>query len=100
MNEQFKENNQIIVTKELLLHLGSCGISFDRPNQKNYSIPSDDLSDDDHYFTVANMWGKTESECIQFLLDNNLNKDLNWYLEQKKTEKFVRFFVALSNLAV
>jgi len=91
MTERVNENNQIIITKELLLHLGSCGISFDRPNQKNYDPTKDDSSADDHYFTVANMWGRTEIECIEFLIDNNLSRDLAWYIEQRKTEKFVRY---------
>ena len=79
------------MTKELLLHLGSCGLSLDRPNQKNYDPLKEDGSADDHYYTLSGMWDKPESECLEFCLKNNLMKDLAWYIEKRGTEVFVRY---------
>jgi len=91
MTERVNKNGEILLTKELLLHLGSCGKSLDRPECKNYDPLTNDGEPDDHYHTVAGNWGKTESECLDFLLKNKLQKDLTWYLEKRQTEKFIRY---------
>lgn len=73
------------------MHLGSCGVSLDRPNQKNYEPSKDDGSPDDHYYTLAGMWDKTEMECLDFCMKNKITKDVAWYIKQRETEKFVRY---------
>lgn len=91
MTERVNEKGEVLMTRELLLHLGSCGTSSDRPHIKNYDPAREDGSPDDHYYTVANMWGKTEMECLAFCMENKLFKDLAWYVKQRETEKFVRY---------
>lgn len=91
MTERVNAQGQVLMTKELLLHLGSCGTSSDRPHIKNYDPAREDGSPDDHYYTVAGMWGKPEIECLAFCMENKLFKDLAWYVRQRETEKFVRY---------
>jgi hypothetical protein len=91
MTERVNAQGQVLMTKELLLHLGSCGLSLDRPNQKNYDPEKDDGSADGHYYTIANMWDKPEMECLAFCMENKLFKDVAWYIKQRETEKFVRY---------
>lgn len=91
MTERVNAQGQVLMTKELLLHLGSCGYSLDRPNQKNYEPSKDDGSPDDHYYTVSGMWDKPEMECLDFCMKNKIFKDVAWYIKQRETEKFVRY---------
>ena len=91
MTEKVDSQGQVLMTKELLLHLGSCGLSLDRPQQKNYEPSKDDGSPDDHYYTVSGMWNKPEMECLAFCMENKLFKDVAWYIKQRETEKFVRY---------
>ena len=91
MTERVNAQGQVLMTKELLLHLGSCGYSLDRPNQKNYEPSKDDGSPDDHYYTVSGMWDKPEMECLEFCMNNKIFKDVAWYIKQRETEKFVRY---------
>ena len=91
MTERVNKKGEVLMTKELLLHLGSCGYSLDRPNQKNYDPTQEDGSTDDHYYTLSGMWDKPEMECLAFCMTNKLFKDVAWYIKQRETEKFVRY---------
>jgi hypothetical protein len=91
MTERVNEQGQVLMTRELLSHLGACGMSIDRPELKNFDLSINKGEPDDHYHTVNNNWGKTEAECLDFLLRNQLYKDFYWYVEQRKTEKFIRY---------
>jgi hypothetical protein len=91
MTERVNENGEVLQTKELLLHLGSCGLSIDRPECKSFDPAINNGEPDDHYHTIDGNWGKPESEVLAYMLKNKLQKDLTWYLEQRKTEKFIRY---------
>jgi hypothetical protein len=91
MTERVNEDGEVLQTKELHLHLGSCGFSLDRPECKNYDPAINNGEPDDHYHTVDGNWGKPESEVLTYMFKNKLQKDLNWYLEKRQTEKFIRY---------
>jgi hypothetical protein len=88
MNRKVNEHGEVLMTKELCLHLGSCGLSLDKPELEPFSLEHDN---DNHYYTVGQMWGKTEAECVTFCFRNKIFKDMYWYIAQRETEKFVRY---------
>lgn len=62
----------IIVTREMLDTLNAC-------NESKVVITDND------------MWGKTETEVLNFFIESNLFQYNEWWLKKKQTEEFVRY---------
>ena len=73
--------SEIIITKEYLSALGSCYLD----DNLITATPTGKL------LTDNDLWGKPESQVIDFLTTHGYLSDLAWYEDKKKTEAFVRY---------
>ena len=64
---------EIIVTRELMEAIGACNTGPD-------------------FFTEQNLWGQPEDIVVNAMRQAGMQKEEDWWFEQKKTEKFVRYF--------
>jgi len=61
----------LIITQELLNSMGACDIG---PN----------------FIDVNNLWGKTEDEILVAMQAANMEKEIDWWIEQRSTETYVK----------
>lgn len=64
---------QIIVTQDLMKHVGACHEARD-------------------YFTEQNLWGKTETEVLDILKQAQRKTDIQWWERCKQSSKFLTYY--------